>query len=336
MTDISTQKRWADEQMVGVENQLMPSFTPDLSELDEAGIRLDVQQTKAHGFSSTLCTAEAGMSLEETRQFLSIVTDEAGDELKVSTTLVGDSFEENHELLAYAEETGCDSVLLGFPPNWYPETAAEILDRSVEFCTATDLPVVLYVSNKFNFEEIHPSGYPLEILDDLADLETTVAVKVSDPRLLEQVHRICGDRLLVSNPIEGLLPNHVATYDMQWIGAGPYEVFQSPSNPYLVDYFDHLRAGRWDEAMDIYWRLKPIRETFMQQMEPQLRLGTYHWPAHKFYQWLSGGNGGYTRQPVMSLGKHEREEIRNAMRQAGLDPETNDEEFFVGRSNLDH
>jgi len=70
-------KKWAKEHMVGVENCLFPSFSPDLSKLDEDGIRWDVQQSIRHGFFSTLCAAESGLTFEEARRFVEIVTDEA-------------------------------------------------------------------------------------------------------------------------------------------------------------------------------------------------------------------------------------------------------------------
>lgn len=43
-------KQWAKENMKGVENLTLPSFTRDLSELDEEGIRWDVRKSIEHGF----------------------------------------------------------------------------------------------------------------------------------------------------------------------------------------------------------------------------------------------------------------------------------------------
>ena len=335
MTEKSEMQAWAAENMKGVENQLMPSFTPDLENLDEEGIRWDVQKSKEHGFFSTLCTCEAGMSFDEAKQFVEIVSDEAGEELEASTTLVFDSFEQNFEMLEHAERVGLDSALIGYPLNWYPDSPEEIYEKTREMCETTDMAMVLYITDKFNFERFHPANFPLEYLDDLADINNVVGVKMSDPALMGPVDRMVGNRLLISNPIEGLLPTHVEAFDMQWMGAGPYEVYQSPDQPILVEYFRQLREGNWEEAMETYHRLTPVRETFMQQMRPQLRLGTYHWPQHKYYQWLMGGNGGYTRQPVMELTMHDRHSIRQAMRQVGLEPRENDAEFFEGRVNYE-
>jgi hypothetical protein len=50
MTKTSSLKTWARDHMIGVENTTFPSFTRDLSALDEAGIRHDVRMAKKHGF----------------------------------------------------------------------------------------------------------------------------------------------------------------------------------------------------------------------------------------------------------------------------------------------
>jgi 4-hydroxy-tetrahydrodipicolinate synthase len=192
--------------------------------------------------------------------------------------------------------------------------------------------VVLHLSDKYNFDRLHPSGFPVDLLDRLADIDNAVAMEVSDPSMMPVADRACGDRLLLTNPIEGLLPNHVSAYDIQWLGAGPYEVYQTPEERLLAEYFRSLRVGDWEEAMETYWRLTPVREAFMQQMQPPLQVGTYNWPQMKYYQWLSGGTGGYTRQPVMELDRRDRRVIRRAREAAGLENTKDaDESFFEGR-----
>ena len=88
--------------------------------------------------------------------------------------------------------------------------------------------------------------------------------------------------------------------------------------------------------METYWRLTPIRETFMDHMRPQLQVGSYNFAEHKYYQWLSGGNGGYVRQPAMELPDHHKREMKEAWRAVGLEPRDAPEaEFYAGRSNVE-
>lgn len=335
MSKDSEYKEWAEENLKGIENQLMPSFKPNMEELDEEGIRWDVRHTIQQGFSSTLCTCEAGLSFEESKRFVEIAADEAGDDLHVSTTLMFDSLKQNKEMIQHAEKAGLDTVLMGYPLNWYPDSPKEVYKVTKEMCDLADIGVILYPSPKFTLERFHPSGFPIQLLDQMADIPNAIGIKIGAPEMMDLVDRMVGDRLKISNPWEGQAPANVRKYDMQWMGAGPYDVYQTPDKPYLADYFEMLLEDKWDEAMELYWRLKPIREVFFQQMQPQFRVGNYHFPLHKYYQWLVGGNGGYTRQPAMSIDEKDKMMIRQAMRRVGLDIREDDEEFYVGRVNYE-
>jgi 4-hydroxy-tetrahydrodipicolinate synthase len=335
MTKISSLKTWARDHMIGVENTTFPSFTRDLSALDEAGIRHDVRMAKKHGFFSTLAATETGLTFEEQKQFVSMARDEAGGDLFVSTTLLQDSFEKQAAMLAHAEAVGVDAVLLGLPANFYPKSSREVLEALAPLIESTKLAVVLYPSPHFNLQRLHPSGYPLDILDALASFDQVVSIKCGEMALFEECHRRVGQKVMVQTPVERFLPNAVLRYGQQWMGAGCYEVFQSPEKPHLVDMFRLLREGAIDAAMEIYWRLTPARMTFEEQFNKTVMLGTYHWTLQKYYQWCVGGNGGFTRQPAMKPHQHEMEATKMAFRMIGIAPREPDAEFYVGRSLYD-
>ncbi len=327
-------KAWAGETLVGVQNITFPSFTPDMSELDEEGIRLDVRQAKAHGFFGTLCACETGLSFAEAKQFVSIVADEAGDELVVAVTLLLDSLQRNHALALHAAGAGADLLQVGFPPNYYPDDAQQIYQTLHALSVATDLGIVLYPSPHYNLERFHPSGFPLDVLERMAELDNVVAVEAGEPGLAADMIQRFGGRLLINNPIERHLPLMVQAAGQQYIGPGCYESLQSPEQRNVVDYFALLRDGKTEAAMDIYWKLTPARGLFEAKMMPTAMLGCYHWPLQKYYQWLVGGNGGYTRQPCMKLHQFEMEPIKFTLMQMGIVPRQPDEEFYLGRANL--
>lgn len=313
----------------------MPSFTPDLKELDEDGIRWDVQNAKNHGWGSTLCTNEAGLTFEEAKRFVQIVADEAGADLHASATILHDSIDENFEMIKHAEKVGCQTVLLGCPSNYYPKDPEEIFSLTKDMCDSTDMAIVLYATHKYNFERFHPSGFPLDLLDRMVEIDNVVGLKLAilEPGFIFECFRRYGDKILVQCPWERWLPMLTTQFGQQWMGSGAYEAFQSPEKPYLVDYFNLLMKGEVDKAMDIYWSMTPVRMMFEKQFMPTVGLGTYHWPQHKYYQWLTGGNGGFTRQPVMKMYQHEMEETKGAMRAVGLSIRENEEEYYVGRCN---
>lgn len=328
-------KAWAKKNMIGVENATFPSFTPDMADLDEDGIRWDVQQAIKHGFFSTLVACETGLSFDEAKRFVSIVCDEAKGKIFVSTTLLFDTFEQNMAMLQHAEKAGCDTVLLGFHPSYYPNDPEEIYQTAKKMADSTNLGLVLYPSPHYNFQRFHPSGFPMDVLERMADFENAVAIKVGEPGLAADCTYRFGDKILINNPVERQLPLMVQACQQQWIGAGCYECFQSPEKPYLVQYFTYLREGKTDKAFEIYWKLTPVRVMFERKHSVVAMLGTYDWPMMKYYQWLVGGNGGYTRQPCMKVHQYEMDPYKFALMQVGITPRQNDEEFYYGRMNYE-
>ena len=326
-------KNWARENMKGIENILFPSFTPDMKNLDEDGIRLDVQQSIKHGFFSTMCATETGLSLDESKRFVEIVANEANGKILVTTSLILNSFEENMELMAHAEKVGVNGILLGYPPTFFPRTAEEIYEATKRFCDATTMHVTIYPSPHFNFSRFHPSGFPLEIIERIADIENVVAIKCGELALFAQCHKLVGDKILVGCPIERYAPTLVEGFKMQWMGAGCYEVMQSPEKPYMVTYFNLVLEGKFNEAMEIYWKLTPARVMFEEQFNKTVMSGTYNWHQQKYYQCCVGGNGGLTRQPAMKMHTFEIQSTNMGFRMIGIEPEQNEEEFYMGRCN---
>jgi len=326
-------KSWAREHMRGVENTLLPSFTPDLSELDEAGIRHDVRQSIAHGFFSMMCATETGLSLEEAQRLVSIAVDEAGDDIVVTTSLILNNFDENMALMEHAEKVGAQGVLLGYPPVFHPVDKEEVYTATKRFLDATSLHVTLYPSPHFPFSKFHNSGFPLDVMERLAEIDNVVAVKIGELGMFADVMHRIGDKVLVGCPVERYVPLLQQGFGMQWMGAGCYEVLQSPDKPYLVEYFDLLMRGKVDAAMEIYWKLAPMRNLFEEQFNKTVMTGTYNWHQQKFYQWCVGGNGGITRQPAMKLHQWEIDTIKMGFYAIDIVPRDNDQEFFVGRKS---
>ena len=87
-------KEWAKKNMKGLEAVIFPSFTPDLQDLDEEGIRYDVQHLADNGFTSALCASEVcGMTFDERIRFVEIVCDEAKGKIHTSITALHDTVE---------------------------------------------------------------------------------------------------------------------------------------------------------------------------------------------------------------------------------------------------
>jgi len=336
----SERKEWAKEALRGVENVTMPSFTADFADLDEAGIRWDVDKAVEHGFCSTMCAVETGLSTDEAKRFLEIVADQAAGRIHVSFTLLNDSFEQSVELLEHAERVGCSHALLGYPATFRPSGPDDVYEATASLAEASNLGLVMYATDKFDFVRFHPSHIPFEAYDRIADLPTVVGMKVgfADPAVTFESLRRYGDRVLVNvgTPwLMGLFPLLWREYGAQWFGGGSWEFWQSPEKPNVVEYHRLVTEGRYDEAMKLYFSLAPA--TGMAMREGIGRggdIGMYHWPMGKYISWSVGGNGGLTREPAMRLTPMQMDMRKNALRAIGIEPRQPDEEFFVGRVNF--
>lgn len=332
----SERKAWAREHFRGFENVLMPSFSADLRVLDDEGIRLDVRQSIRHGFFSSLCALETGLSMDEKKRMLSVATEEAGDKIGIALSLCGETIEENVEILRHAEAVGATHALLSYPQSFMPKTQDEVFNFGKAIADSTNLGIYLFVSDKFQLHHLHPSGVPFDAYERLADVDNVVAMKLGGMdtgMILECLERF-SDRLMVTTVNLGLIPLLRKSFDVRWTGAWTVEALQSPEQPHAVQMFEHLLAGRNKEAMAKYWQMAPALGSMMRVMAPLIPTGMYHWPLLKYQQWLSGGNGGMTRQPVMRVFERDMMVIRGGLRAVGVDCKDPNEDFFVGRSVL--
>lgn len=331
-------KTWAREALRGIENALMPSFSEDLTRLDEEGIRWDVRQAIAHGFFSTMCAVETGLTLAEQKRFVEIVCDEAKGRILVSFTLLQDSIEDSLELLAHAERAGASHALLGYPPSFRPKTPQDIVEVTRRISESTNLGLVMYASDKFDFMRFHPSQVPFEAYDEIANLPNVVSLKVGfgDPAMTFECFERYGDRVLVNvgTPwLMGLFPLLRKRYGAQWFGGGAWEMWNAPEKPYLVEFYNHVIKGETDKARTIYWTLAKANAIAMGGLSIGRGgdIGMYHWPMGKYISWSVGGNGGMMRQPAMRLMPGMMRSRNAALRAIGIQPREPDEEFWVGR-----
>lgn len=332
---------WAREHFRGFETILMPSFTPDLRELDEDGVRHDVRMSHRHGCFSVFATL-GGLSPEERQRYLSIVCEEAAGKLSVGVPVPAATLEAAAEQLDAARAAGCTHALL-FPHGLHVDTEDELYRYYRAAIEASDLPIVLWATDGTQFANLHPSNVAVDVYDRLADLPGVIALKLMTTLELPTVFELCErthERVLIGGVHLGTMPLLVKHYGMQWSGAWTIEALQSPEQPYVVEYLEHMLAGRWADATEAYWRIKPGYDALFKLMAPMLPKGVHPFTHLKYYQWCAGGNGGVMREPwdpgerEFPLRPDERKAIKQAFRAIGIEPrEDADECFVVGRAS---
>lgn len=335
-------KDWARERYKGMENLLMPSFTPDLTSLDEDGIRHDVRQSIAHGFFSIACVAPL-TPLPEYKRLLEIVCEEGAGRILVGAYVGEATEQQNLELLAHAEEVGCSHAVV-VPRFLEPNSHEDIYRWYLRHFERTNLALVLYAQNNPRQRHLHPSGFSLETFARLAELPNVVGVKLTQAinpvRSMEVFERV--GRTLQVGPVHlDTVPLLAKSYPVQWSGQWNVEAVQSPEKPYAVMFMDAIIRSDWDEAAKIYWTVEPAYKAFFQLQAPLLLKGGHPWMHMKYHQWCVGGNGGVIRDinkprdQVPVLTAEDRQLIRSNFARIGITPATRpDEEFAVGLSNL--
>jgi dihydrodipicolinate synthase/N-acetylneuraminate lyase len=326
-------KAWARETFRGACNVIIPSYTSDLKSLNETAIRHDVRRNIELGFWGALLVSEAGTTLDEMRTFMEIAIDEASGEHRFLLQGAFDTAEDIVTLANDARSLGIDGMLLGHPNSFYPTSAQEVEDYTLEICRATDLAVVLFLVEHSNLRRLDARGFPADVLDRLTEVDTIVAVKYEVGRqqttnTYETFKRLQDADVLLSDPMEFSAPMWVDLFDMQWMGTSNYEYY----GDYVPRLLDLLRGGKSEEAMEEYWRIQPARNARSATMSSG-GANLVHRYLWKFQAWLNGYNGGPIRQPAMKLSESQMRTAAEGVRKAGIAP--GDEpfaEFFVGRN----
>ncbi len=314
-------KEWAASVYKGLDATILPSFTPDTLEIDEAGIRHDIREIINHGFfAATLVSAEAGTTKEEDKRFVQWCVDEAAGRIGVTFSLRYYTLEDNIEMARYAEAVGCHSVMISYPPNFRPSSEEDIYAYTRAICDATNLGVILFPSVKNDFPA--PYRVSAQTLGRLADLENVIAMKIGvlEWTWIDECFRRFGDRLLISYPFDDAWPVLIRKYGMQWAGAAPWHNFQTPDDQREVRLFNLLQEGKMDQAMELYWRNDPIRKVVLSIAMPSAMMGLYNFQQWKYSEGLVGMTGGELRMPKLQLFAHDRARLQGAMQAAGLIP----------------
>lgn len=328
-------RAWARETMRGVANVLTPTFTSDLSGLNEEAVRHDVRLEIEYGFWGALLVAETATTVDEYVQFAAWAADEARGRLHLIHHASFNTLEENIEAAQRAAAAGAELVLLAYPPTFYPESEEDLYRHTAAFCEGVDLGVILFPVPLWGFERIHPAaGFGPDLLDRMVDtIPNIVAVKAEGgmPWLggFSDAYRRVGDRVLVTEPLEGNGIPMASLVPMPFMGTSNYEYF----GDVVPRMLQLVQSGEVDAAMELYWRIQPGRSANLQAMSMLAGSNFLHRMLWKYQGWLQGFNGGPLRTPTMRVNDRQMKGLRQGLIASGfaLD-ERPDAEFFVGRN----
>ncbi|MGC2780941.1 MAG: dihydrodipicolinate synthase family protein [Bradyrhizobium sp.] len=327
-------REWGRENLRGVANVVIPSYTGDLKALNEKGIRHDIRKEIEFGFAGTLLVSEVAITLEEYGQFFAWSNDEARGRLMLIHHASFNDLEENIAAVRLAEQNGGELVLLSYPANMYAETPQHIYDYTRAFCDATSLAVMLFPVPLWGFDRVHQSDIEAKLIRRLIDdCPNVAAIKAEGgmPSFMHWVecHRLFGKDVVISNPLEKDMIPLAQLAPCQFSATSNTEYF----GPMIPRIFQLLQAGDFDEATRLYWQTNPARKANAVTNAYMTQTNFIHRMLWKYQGWLNGFNGGPMRRPTMRLNDATMKTLRDGLVKSGIDvTPLHDREFFIGRN----
>ena len=170
-----------------------------------------------------------------------------------------------------------------------------------------------------------------------------VAVKISQPVSLTSTVQLCqrlGDRLSMGSVNLDFLPLLARHFDINWSGQWNAEAVQTPDQQIGNRLLAASATGDVAQVDELARQIQPALAHFFAVQAPVIRAGGHPWQHNRYYQWLSGANGGLLpRDPhapenaIPVLDAQARAAMRAAYRASGLEPtDAPEEQFVVGRA----
>lgn len=327
-------RAWAREHLVGCSAVTIPSYSADLKRLNERGIRHDVERVVKLGFTYTLLCSEVAITAQENAKFTAWARETAGTTFGLFFHAAFGTLADNIEAVKLAEKAGADMVLLSYPSNFWPTTEQEIYDYTKAFCDATDLGVMLFPIPTWGFERVHPAGMSVELVSRLLkDCPNIVAIKSEQgfplPAGICEMYHHFREEVVISCPIEADAIPLMSLMKLQFSGTS--------NTQWMGDYyprtFELARAGRFEEAMQMYWKVNPARQANTAASAASApAIGALNRTQWKYQDWLAGFNGGPLRAPTLRIPDRFMKSLRQGLVASGCEVTSDpDSAFMIGR-----
>jgi 4-hydroxy-tetrahydrodipicolinate synthase len=284
---------------------VFPAVTTQFRQ-DEA---LDLEATARHlealiqsGVSGLILCGSLGenqaLTPDEKRQLLAIGLHTARQRVPVIAGVAETSTAAACRYVRDCEQLGIDGFMI-MPPMVYKPDTREAIRFFRTVAAATRLPWMLYNNPVSYHTDIAP-----EMFAGLTDIANLAAIKESsaNPRRITELHNTVGDRYALFVGVDDLLLESAILGIDGWV-AGTGIAFPK-ENQCL---WDLTRAGRWDEARQLYRWFSPL-----------LKLDTHV----KFVQYIklavqeAGLGSEWVRAPRLPLEGAEREQVLHIIRGA--------------------
>jgi 4-hydroxy-tetrahydrodipicolinate synthase len=275
-------------------------------EFDEEAQRENLRfliENGVHGLMVNGSTGEAeNLSREERRKNVELAVEEAGGKIPVIAGTGVPSTKVTIDLSKDAKDAGADAVMIVTPFYLIPNEEG-LIKHYKTIAEKVDIPIVLYnipQHTKVNLDSI--------LIEKLCnEVSTIVGLKDSYGNLSQFADTIArvGDKISVLTGCDDLiLPSLI-------LGApGAIIALANIAPKMVVELFEYVQKGEINKAKEIYFKLLPIARAIGSE---------YNFPAPvKEAVNLLGRKAGPPRSPITQLSTKEKEEIKKALKHAGL------------------
>jgi dihydrodipicolinate synthase/N-acetylneuraminate lyase len=233
---------------------------------------------------------------EERRKVIQVAVEAVGDRGVVVAGVHGVGWHQAVKWAEYAKEDGADGVLL-LPPTIYRANRGEVLEHYAKV-DEVGLPIMMYNNPIDTKVDLDP-----DLIAELYELENVVAVKEfsTDVRRVLEIKERCDIDVIAG--ADDLLFESLVMGATGWFAGYP-NAFPREA----VEIYDLVRAGKLEEARELYTGLVPVfrwdtKTEFVQ--------------AIKLSMDIAGNSyGGPTRPPRGPLSPEHREQVVRDTRRA--------------------
>jgi 4-hydroxy-tetrahydrodipicolinate synthase len=314
----SEAKAASKAQFHGVWCAITTPFTPDL-EVDEAGLRRNMQRIADLKIRGVFCTGVMGefwsLRKEERKRVVEIVVEEAHRSgVKVIAHTAHHSAHETIELTRHAEQVGADFAILMNP--YYPPQSEQTIYEWFEYVASRVNIGIWMFDAEYSGVDLSP-----QLIARIADIENVCGLKVPRPlEHYEKVKKLCGDKIVMSEPSEGLWLKLIRDYGQQVHQSSPAPyLYQTPASTPMHDYTELAFQGRFAEAEKIAAPMQPLRDMAAKWMRGK-------WVSEKLvpiayikaWSELLGMAGGPVRPGLPQITDKERAALRADLERTGL------------------
>jgi 4-hydroxy-tetrahydrodipicolinate synthase len=314
----SEAKEAARAEFRGVWVAIPTPFTAD-GEVDEAGLRHNMRHlTDGLHVEGVFCTGVMGefwsLTNDERKRCVEIVVEEARGKCLTIAHTAHSSARETVALTRHAQEVGADYAIF-INPYFPPAPESGIYDYFAYVSAHVDIGMWMFDAGY--------SGYHFspELTARIADLPNVCGIKLGHSREhYAAVHRLCGDRIVMSHPSEPQWLDLLRDFDQRvhMSSPAPY-LLQTPAYLPIRDYSELGLSGQWEQAAQASAQLDPARAVYEKWMGAT-------WQRHRIVPdaylkaWceLLGMAGGPVRPPLPQITDTERAELRADLDRVGL------------------